>query len=175
MSAPPGDQYLRLNTRWFPSPLPLFDTFHRTTARRRTEALQRTSARPQVSRVTAWPVTAIPARKFGSGDPRGGPNGFWLWWFPAPHPFPVAPVLDFPFLPARPGSAVALLRLPTRPSPRRFPAGTAAKTLQRLPRTKALRASFQQALPHPWPAPSPSSDVLLFGWSCRILGKAHGR
>lgn len=116
-------------------------------------------------------------KKILSDYPRGLSNCLWLWWFPAPHPLPVAPALTVPFLLAQRRRPVSLLRLPPRPLPRRLPAAFAAIALVRLPGMKALLASFQQTTPHPRPACQslPPTRLLIFGMTCRTLGKAHGR
>ena len=48
---------------------------------------------------------------------------------------------------------------------------------ERLPGMKALLATFQQTLPGPRPACQtfPSTGLLIFGMTCRTLGRAHGR
>jgi hypothetical protein len=57
-----------------------------------------------------------------------------------------------------------------------FPALCAAITLARLPGMEALFAPFQQAAPHPRPAcRSIRPTLLIFGMTCRTLGRAHGR
>jgi len=114
---------------------------------------------------------------FPSDYPRGRANSNGIWWFPAPHALPVAPALPVAFLLARRRLPVAVLRLPLRPLPGRLPAPLAAITLARLPGMKALLASFQQTTPTSWPAcPSlPPTGLLIFGMTCRILGRAHGR
>src|ERR1039457_996272 len=113
---------------------------------------------------------------FCSDYPRGLVNCLWLWGFPAFHALPVAPALTVPLLLAGPGRPVSFLGLPSRPFPRRFPALFAAITLGRLPRMKALLASLQQTAPHPRPTgQSLPPTLLIFGMTCRILGRAHGR
>src|SRR2546426_32796 len=113
---------------------------------------------------------------FCSDYPRGVVNCLWLWWFPAVDAFPVAPALPVPFLLARRRCPVALLPLPPRPFPGRFPALFAAITLARLPGMEALLAPFQQTAPHPrLTGQSLPPTLLIFGMGCRILGRAHGR
>jgi hypothetical protein len=114
---------------------------------------------------------------FCSDYPRGGVNGFWLWWFPVPDPLPVALALTIPFLLSCRRLPVSLLRLPPRPSPRRRSAALAAIALACLPGMKPLLASFQQAIPHPGTAGQslPLPRLLIFGMGCRTLEKAHGR
>src|ERR1039458_4968521 len=113
---------------------------------------------------------------FCSDDPRGLLNCLWLCRFPAFHALPVALALSVPLLLAGPGRPVLFLRLPARPFSRRFPAFFAAIALARLPRMEALLAPFQQAAPHPRPTPqSLPPTLLIFGRTCRILGRAHGR
>src|SRR5471030_1982148 len=114
---------------------------------------------------------------FCSDYPRGTVNCLWLWWFPAFDALPVAPALPVPFLLACPCRPVSLLRLPPRPLPRRLPAALAAIALARLPRMKALLASFQQTSTHPRPTGQslPPATLLIFGMACRTLGRAHGR
>jgi len=114
---------------------------------------------------------------FCSDYPRGLANFVWLCWFPAFDALPVASALAVPFLLARCPRPVPLLPLPSRPLPRRLPAALAAITLACLPGMKTLLASFQQTTPHPRPAGqslSPTS-LLIFGMTCRTLGRAHGR
>jgi hypothetical protein len=84
--------------------------------------------------------------------------------------------LTVPLLLAGPGRPVSFLGLPSRPFPRRFPALFAAITLTRLPGSEALLAPLQQTAPHPWPkGQSLAPTLLIFGMTCRILGRAHGR
>src|ERR1035438_7970411 len=113
---------------------------------------------------------------FCSDYPRCLVNCLWLWGLPAFHALPVAPALTVPLLLSGPGRPVFFLGLPARPFPRRFPALVAAITLARLPGMKALIASFQQTQPHPRPAcQSLRPTLLIFGMTCRILDRAHGR
>jgi len=114
---------------------------------------------------------------FCSDYPRGLVNCFWLWWFPASNPLPVAPVLSGPSLFACPRRPVSLLRLPPRPFPRCLPAALATIALACLPGMKALLASFEQTAPHARPACQslPPASRLIFGMDCRTLGRAHGR
>src|ERR1017187_7797283 len=113
---------------------------------------------------------------FCSDYPRGIVNCLWLWGVPAFHALPVASALTVPLLLAGPGRPVSLLGLPSRPYPRRFPALFAAITLARLPGSEALLAPFQQTAPHPRPTgQSLPPTLLIFGMTCRILGRAHGR
>src|SRR5450755_412427 len=108
--------------------------------------------------------------------PRGLVNCLWLWGLPAFHPLPVAPALTVPLLLAGPALPVSFLGLPARPFPRRFPARFAAVTLARLPGSEALLAPFQQTAPHPRPTGQLLPPTLLiFGMTCRTLGRAHGR
>jgi len=115
-------------------------------------------------------------KMFRSDYPRGIVNCLWLCWFPALRPLSVALALIVPFLLTRRRLPVSLLRLPARPLPRRIPASLAAVALACLPGMKALIASFQQTQPHPrsacqWLRPT----LLIFGMTCRTLGRAHGR
>jgi len=104
---------------------------------------------------------------FGSDYPRGRVNCFWLWWFPAFDPLPVAPALPVPFLLARRRLPVSLLSFPARPSPRRLAAPLAAIALPCLVRMKALLASFQQTQACPRPAcRSLRPTLLIFGMTC---------
>jgi hypothetical protein len=50
---------LELSPRFFPAPLPLLDSFQRTPAPSRTEALQGTSPLAHDSFVAAWPVAGL--------------------------------------------------------------------------------------------------------------------
>src|SRR5260370_36892645 len=113
----------------------------------------------------------------GIDSPRGAVNGLWLWCFPAFDALPVAPAVGVPFLPARLRRPVSLLRLPARPSLRRFPALCAAISLARLPGMKALLASFQQTRAGSRPAGQwlPPPPRLVFGVACRALRRAHWR
>src|SRR6266852_1875173 len=81
---------------------------------------------------------------FGSDYPRGVVNCLWLWCFPAFHALSVTSALLVPFFLTRRCLPISLLRLPSRPSPRRFPALCAAITLVRLRRMKVLLAPFEQ-------------------------------
>src|SRR6266852_3971701 len=112
---------------------------------------------------------------FCSDYPRGVVNCLWLWRFPAVDAFPVAPALPVPFPLARYRRPVSLLRLPPRPLPRRLPAALAAIALACLPSLKALLASLPQTTPHPGPAGQslPPASLLIFGMTCRTLGRAH--
>jgi hypothetical protein len=60
---------------------------------------------------------------------------------------------------------------------RRLPAALATIALARLPRMKALLASFQQTTTHPRPAGQSRrpATLLIFGLACSTLGRAHGR
>ena len=86
--------------------------------------------------------------------------------------FAVAPVLPIAFFSPSGRLAIFLLRLPARPSPRRFPALCTAIALARLPRLKTPLASFEQAAAHSWP-PAPvfpsawPPDVLPFRYDSR--------
>jgi hypothetical protein len=113
---------------------------------------------------------------FGSDYPRGVVNCLWLWSFPAFDALPVTPALAVALLLARRRLSISLLRLPSRPSPRRFPALSAAIALARLPRMEPLFAPFQQtnACPRPVRQSIPPA-LLIFGMTCRTLEKAHGR
>src|SRR5450759_3762615 len=109
---------------------------------------------------------------FCSDYPRGLVNCLWLWGFPAFHALPVAPALTVPLLLAGPGRPVSFLGLPARPFPRRFPARLAGR--------QALCAPFQHTTPGPGGTPRPTRQslpptLLIFGMTCRILGRAHGR
>src|SRR5260370_39444151 len=113
---------------------------------------------------------------FASDDPRGLVNYFWLWWFPVFDALPVALASTVPLPFAGRRRPVSLLRLPLRPFPCRIPAPFAAIALTRLPRMKALLASFQQTTAPPRPAQQSSRPTLLiFGMGCSTLGRAHGR
>src|ERR1039457_7558930 len=113
---------------------------------------------------------------FCSDYPRGLVNCLWLWGLPAFHPLPVALALTVPLLLASPGRPVSFLGLPVRPFPCRFPALFAAITLACLPGSEALLAPFQQTAPHPRPTgQSLPPTLLIFGMTCKILGRAHGR
>jgi hypothetical protein len=115
-------------------------------------------------------------KRFCSDYPRRLINCVWLWWFPALDALPVAPALTVPLLLAHRRLAVSLLCFPPRPFPCRLPAALAAITLACLPRMKALLTSFQQATPHPRPSSqSFAPTLLIFGMTCRTLGRAHGR
>ena len=106
--------------------------------------------------------------------PRGVVNCVWFWWFPTFDALPVAPALTVPFLLARRRPPISLLRLPARPFPRRLPTACAAIALARLPRMKALFAPFQQTSARPRSAGQPPPTLLIFGITCRTLGRAHG-
>src|SRR6266566_7705910 len=112
---------------------------------------------------------------FRSDYPRSLVNCLWLWCFSAFDALPVAPALPVPFLLARRRLPISLLRLPSRPSPRRFPAICAAITLARLPpRMETLLAPFQQTRPCSRPAarsPPPATSLLL-GRLGTIFGRA---
>jgi hypothetical protein len=114
---------------------------------------------------------------FCSDYPRGLVNCFWLWWFPALDPLPVALALPVALLFARPRRPVSSLRLPPRPFPRCPPAALAAIALACLPGMKTLLASFEQTAPHARPACQslPPARRLIFGMDCRTLERAHGR
>src|ERR1039458_7357435 len=108
---------------------------------------------------------------FCSDYPRRVVNCIWLWCFPAFDALPVAPALTIPFL-------LAHRRLPVSPFafPCRLPASLAAVALACLPWVKALLARLQQTPPHPRPTgQSLPPTLLIFGMTCRILGRAHGR
>src|ERR1700674_2865107 len=113
---------------------------------------------------------------FRSDYPRGLVNCLWLWGVPAFDPLPIAPALTVPFLLARRGGPVSLLRLPPRPFPRRRPAALAAIALARLPRRKTLLTPFEQTTPPPRPPDHtfPPTRLLIFGMACTTLGRAHG-
>ena len=113
---------------------------------------------------------------FCSDYPRDLANGLWFWWFPSPHPLPVATALAVPFLLAGRRLPVSLLRLPPRPFPRRLPARFAAIPLVRLSRMKTQLATLEQTTPPPRSAgQSLPPTFLIFGMACRTLGRAHGR
>jgi len=57
--APPADQYLRINSRAFPAPLPLDDALQRAPAGVGAEALQRRSPLTLESLVAARPVAGM--------------------------------------------------------------------------------------------------------------------
>src|SRR5689334_5356547 len=111
------------------------------------------------------------------GDyPRGIVNCLWLLWFPVFDALPVASALPAPFLLARRRRPVSLLRLPPRPLPRCLPAVLAAIALSRLPWMKTLLASLQQTTAHSRLAcQTLAPPLLIFGMTCRTLGRAHGR
>src|SRR5271169_508380 len=114
---------------------------------------------------------------FCSDYPRGLANCLRLCWFPVFHTLPIASALPVPFLLACRRLAISLLGFPPRPLPRRLPAEFAAIALARLPRMKALFASFQQTTTHPRPAAQslPPNGLLIFELGCRTLERAHGR
>jgi hypothetical protein len=112
-----------------------------------------------------------------SDYPRGIVNWLWFYWFLTFDTLTVAPALAVPFLLARCRLPVSLLGFAARPFPCRLPASLAAVALLCLPGMKTLLASFQQTQPHPRPARRTLSPprLLLFGMTCRTLGRAHGR
>src|ERR1700722_1192455 len=113
---------------------------------------------------------------FGSDYPRGVVNWLWFWWFPAFDTLTVAPTLAVSFLLARHRFPVSLLGLPARPFPCRLPASLAAVALVCLPGMKTLLTAFQQTQPGPRPVcQSLRPTLLIFGMTCRTLGRAHGR
>ena len=116
-------------------------------------------------------------KNFFSDYPRGLANRRFLWVVPAADPLPVAPTLAVAFLLSRRDRPVSLLRSPLRPSPGRLPAALAAIALRRLSGVKTLLAPFEQTPPRSRPACRWLSPprLLIFGITCRILGKAHGR
>jgi len=104
---------------------------------------------------------------FCSDYPRGLINYLWLRWFPAFDKLPVALALPVPFLFARRGGPVSLLRLPPRPLPRCLPAALTAVALACLVGMKALLAPFQQTTPRARPAcRSLRPTLLIFGIAC---------
>src|ERR1017187_170613 len=113
---------------------------------------------------------------FCSDYPRDLVNRLWLCWFSVLDALPVASALTVPLLLAGPGRPISFLGLPARPFPRRLPALFAAITLARLSGSESLLAPFQQTAPHPRPTgQSLPPALLIFGMTCRILGRAHGR
>ena len=119
-----------------------------------------------------------PSKKiFCSDDPRGLSNYFLFLCLSVSDALPIAPALPVPFFSGRWRRPVFSLGLPPRPSPRSLPASTAAITLPCLPGPKASLASFEQTPPRPWAAGHtlPPTGLLIFGMTCRILSRAHGR
>lgn len=90
-----------------------------------------------------------------------------LWWFAALDALSIPPTLISPLRFAGLRGPISLLRLPSRPFPRRLPAFRAAVTLVRLPRMKGLVASFQQTTPCTRPASWSLSPIrLIFAMAC---------
>jgi len=117
-----------------------------------------------------------PRKNFLSDYPRGLANRL-LGAVAAADPLPVALALAVAVLLAHRHRAVSLLRPPARPFSRRLPAALAAIALLRLPGMKTPLAPFEQTPPRSRPAwqSLPPTRLLIFGMTCRILGKAHGR
>jgi len=116
-------------------------------------------------------------KNFFSDYPRGLANGLFLGAIPASDPLPVALALAVPFPLARRHRPVSPPRPPARPFPRLLPAALAAIALLRLPGLITPLAPFEQTPPRwrpAWQSLRPAR-LLIFGTTCRILGKAHGR
>src|ERR1700753_3665788 len=84
---------------------------------------------------------------FWSDYPRGFVIRLRLRWLAALDALSIPPALIGPFGFARLRRPISLLRLPTRPFPRRLLAFRTAIALVRLPRMEGLLASFQQTMP----------------------------
>jgi hypothetical protein len=70
--------------------------------------------------------------------------------------------------------SIVLLRLPPRPSPRRFPAFVTAIALSRPLRTKTPLASLQQTATRPRAPAGRLAGFPIFGRECSILVRAYG-
>ena len=113
-----------------------------------------------------------------SDDPRGFRNGLWLRrLFALLDAFAVSPALLLAFCFGRRRRPVTLLRLPSRPLPRRLPTFCAAIALARRHRTKTPLTAFQQTGARPRPAARAFAAAVLLHWGemSRILNRAHGR
>jgi len=112
-----------------------------------------------------------------SDDPRGFRNGLWLRrLFALLDAFAVSPALLLAFCFGRRRRPVTLLRLPSRPLPRRLPTFCAAIALARRHRTKTPLTAFQQTGARPRPAARAFAAAVLLHWGemSRILNRAHG-
>jgi hypothetical protein len=96
--------------------------------------------------------------------------------FPLFDSLAITQALSTAFFPACACRPITLLRLPSRPSPRRLPARLAAVALARLQWQKSPFATLQQTGAGPRTAGGafPPAVFPFFGRTCRILDRAHG-
>lgn len=113
---------------------------------------------------------------FLSDYPRSPVNVLWLWSFPALDAFPVPPALAIAFPLAGRGCPVSLLRLPSCPLPRLFPAAFTAISLLRFLRTKTLLTAFQQTTARTRLACQalPAAARFFVGVNDRVAGRSPG-
>src|SRR5579862_9739681 len=110
-----------------------------------------------------------------SDYPRGFRNGFFRrCCLAVSDSLAITPALPVASLFSCRRRSIVLLRLPTRPSPRRTPAFVSAIALSCPLRTKTPLAALQQTATRPRAPTGRLAGFPIFSRECRILVRAHG-